>query len=285
MIVMTRWGLLDLTGQLLKQYIESDDDSERWELVQLPAILPDGESLFPQFWDVAELKRTRAVMPAARWAANYMQEPVSEEGAIIKKDWWLDYPDHDTPPPVEIKVMAWDTAFSAKTSADRSAMVLWGTFKIKDPDGSVHPGVILLDAWAGRIDFPTLKLKARQFYEDWKPDYLLVEAKGTGTPLIQELWRMGIPVDEANPHRTWDKHIRTNTVADLFKSGMIWAPLGLRWVEELREEMAAFPYGANDDLHDAAVYGLLRIRQGELLPLSTDLEEEAYSPRPLRKYY
>ena len=96
---------------------------------------------------------------------------------------------------------------------------------------------------------------------------------------------MGIPVDEANPRRTWDKHIRTNTVADLFKSGMIWAPLGLRWVEELREEMAAFPYGANDDLHDAAVYGLLRIRQGELLRLSTDLEEEAYSPRPIRKYY
>jgi hypothetical protein len=49
--------------------------------------------------------------------------------------------------------------------------------------------------------------------------------------------------------------------------------------------MAAFPYGANDDLHDAAVYGLLRIRQGELLRLSSDAEEEEFVPRGVRKYY
>jgi predicted phage terminase large subunit-like protein len=114
---------------------------------------------------------------------------------------------------------------------------------------------------------------------------MLIEARATGTPLIQELWRAGIPVDEANPRRTWDKIVRTNAVADFFKSGMVWAPLGLRWVEEVREEMAAFPYGANDDLHDAAVYGLLRIRQGELLRLSTDAEEEEDVPRARRKYY
>jgi hypothetical protein len=41
------------------------------------------------------------------------------------------------------------------------------------------------------------------------------------------------------------------------------------WVEQVRDEMAAFPNGENDDLHDAAVYGLLRIRQGGLMRLST----------------
>jgi predicted phage terminase large subunit-like protein len=285
LIVMTRWGVLDLTGQIRKQYIESDDDGERWEFVQLPAILPSGESLFPQFWDIAELKRTRAVMPPARWAANYMQEPVSEEGAIIKKEWWMDYPNHTTPPPIDIKVMAWDTAFSAKTSADRSAMVLWGTFTERLPDQSLRHGACLLDAWAGRLDFPALKMKARELYDCWKPDYMLIEAKGTGRPLIQELWRMGIPCDEANPHRTWDKHIRTNAVADMFRGGMVWAPLGLKWVEEVRDEMSAFPFGANDDLHDAAVYGLLHIRNGGLLRLNSDLEEEEYIPRPVRQYY
>ena len=42
---MTRWGELDLTGQLLKQAIE-DEDGEQWELIELPAILPSGESPF-----------------------------------------------------------------------------------------------------------------------------------------------------------------------------------------------------------------------------------------------
>src|SRR6516225_5892882 len=48
--------------------------------------------------------------------------------------------------------------------------------------------------------------------------------------------------------------------------------------------MAAFPNGENDDLHDAAVYGLLRIRQGGLMRLSTDLEAE-YQPRRPTEYY
>jgi len=78
--------------------------------------------------------------------------------------------------------------------------------------------------------------------------------------------------------------MRTNAVADLFKSGLIWAPLGLRWVEQVRDEMAPFPNGGNDDLHDAAVYGLLRIRQGGLMRLSTDLKAE-YLPRRAMEYY
>jgi hypothetical protein len=48
--------------------------------------------------------------------------------------------------------------------------------------------------------------------------------------------------------------------------------------------MAAFPNGENDDLHDAAVYGLLRIRQGGLMRLSTDLEAK-YQPRRPMEYY
>jgi hypothetical protein len=59
--------------------------------------------------------------------------------------------------------------------------------------------------------------------------------------------------------------MRTSAVADLFKSGLVWAPLGVRWVEQVRDEMAAFPNGENDDLHDAGVYGLLRILQGGLM--------------------
>jgi hypothetical protein len=55
-------------------------------------------------------------------------------------------------------------------------------------------------------------------------------------------------------------------------------------VEQVRDEMASFPYGENDDLHDAAVYGLLRIRQGGLMRLSSDIEYE-YQPRPPIEYY
>jgi predicted phage terminase large subunit-like protein len=284
LVVMTRWGPMDLTGQLHKQAIQ-DADGEQWEVVELPAILPSGNALFPQYWELAELERTRATLPAPRWLANYQQTPTTEEGSLIQREWWRDWPDHEYAPPCEIKVMAWDTAYSAKSSADRSAMVLWGTFSQRDAQGALFPGIVLLDAWAERVDFPDLKRKALEFQQKWRPDYLLIENRATGTPLMQELARIGVFSQEANPNRTNDKYMRVNAVADLFKSGLVWAPLGKVWVEEVREEMATFPYGSNDDLLDAAVYGLLRIRQGGLMRLPSDEEEEEWKPRRHAGYY
>jgi predicted phage terminase large subunit-like protein len=147
-------------------------------------------------------------------------------------------------------------------------------------------GVILLDAWAGRVDFPELKRKAREFYEQHHPDALVIEQKSAGVPLTQELRRMGIIAgDVMSPSRSSDKTVRTNAVADLFSGGAIWAPLRHRFAQQVQEEMAAFPHGENDDLHDAAVWGLLRLRLGELIHVGGDEEDEEWKPRPPRKYY
>jgi predicted phage terminase large subunit-like protein len=286
LVVMTRWGPEDLTGQLIRQYTETDEELERWEVIELPAILPSGEALFPQFWSVEELRATRATMPTTRWMANYQQSPVSEEAAIIKREWWRDWKKEE-PPACDFVVQSWDTAFSEKESANHSACVTWGVFRYHTHDDPPRTmtGVILLDAYEARIEFPELKRKAREMYEKWKPDSLVIEKKATGQPLTQELYRAGIYVSEMSASRANDKVTRTNAVADLFSSGVIWAPLGLRWVEQVRNQMAAFPIAQDDDLHDAAVWGLLRLRQGNLIHLGTDFEEDGWQPRPATKYY
>lgn len=48
--------------------------------------------------------------------------------------------------------------------------------------------------------------------------------------------------------------------------------------------MAAFPYGEFDDLHDAVVLGLLRLRRGGFR-IATDKEEEEWRSRGAREYY
>jgi phage terminase large subunit-like protein len=73
-------------------------------------------------------------------------------------------------------------------------------------------------------------------------------------------------------------------VADLFSSGSVWAPLRCKWAQELQDEMAAFPYGESDDMHDAAVWGLLKLRRGGF-HIPTDEEEEPYVARGRREYY
>jgi predicted phage terminase large subunit-like protein len=284
LVVMTRWGTADLTGFLHRQAIQ-DPDGDQLELIELPAILTSGKPLFPEFWELEELQRTKATLPAARWLANYQQAPAAEEGSLIAREWWRDWPDHEYAPPVDIKVMAFDTAYSAKASADRSAMVLWGTFSQRDREGRIQPGIVLLDAWADRVDFPALKVKALELQNQWRPDYLLIENRATGLPLMQELARIDVYSQPADPSRTKDKYMRVNAVTDLFKSGLVWAPRGQPWVEEVLEECAQFPYGSNDDLLDAAVYGLLRIRQGGLMRLLTDEEDEEWRPRPRTAYY
>jgi hypothetical protein len=43
----------------------------------------------------------------------------------------------------------------------------------------------LLDVKRGRWDFPELKRIAKEQYDLWQPDNVLIEAKATGTPLQQ----------------------------------------------------------------------------------------------------
>jgi predicted phage terminase large subunit-like protein len=294
LVVMTRWGELDLTGRLVK-YAREGEDHEDWELIQLPAILPSGSSLWPAYWSQQEMLRTKATIPVSRWAGQYMQAPTGETGALIKREWWRDWPLED-PPKCKAIYIAWDTAFSNKDDADRSACVVWGEFEnADDPTAKEQPddpserrkvsGIILMDAWAGRLNFPELKQKALELYKFWKPvDSLIIESKGTGPPLIQELRAVGLIVEEMGAHRGHDKVAKTNAVSDMFSSGAVWAPTGRKWAQELIEEMAAFPHGEYDDMHDAAVLGLLRIRRGGFR-IPTDAEEEPWRPWPRREYY
>jgi hypothetical protein len=92
LVVMTRWGELDLTGRLIKRAKEDEHaDPEEWEVIELPAILPSGNSLWPAYWPREEMERTRVTMPVAKWQAQYQQQPTSEQGAIIKREWWQDW--------------------------------------------------------------------------------------------------------------------------------------------------------------------------------------------------
>ena len=279
-IVMTRWSLKDLTGKLLRAQ-SSDVMSDQWEVVEFPAILPSGNVLWPQFWKKDELLRVKASLSLGKWNAQWQQNPVAEEGAIIKKEWWKKW-EKEKAPPVSYIMQSYDTAFSKKETADYSAITTWGVFK---PDEYGPDSIILMDAQRGRWDFPELKAKALEEYKYWEPDMVLIEAKATGTPLTDELRNMGIPVVNYTPSKGKDKHTRMHMVAPIFESGKVWAP-EKRFSEEVIEECAAFPNGDHDDYCDSMSMALIRYRKGGFLRLDTDEkdEEPSWSPRP-RVYY
>jgi predicted phage terminase large subunit-like protein len=236
----TRWSLRDLTGQVIKA--SQTRGGDEWEVIELPAIMPSGKPVWPEFWKLEELLALKEELPVGKWNAQYQQQPTAEEGAIVKREWWKVW-EGDRPPPCDFVIQSWDTAFLKHNRADFSACTTWGVWTTEEGETNI----ILLDAFKDRYEFPELKQKAYETYREWEPDVFLVEAKAAGSPLVFELRRMGIPVSEYSPTKGNDKIVRLNAVSDLFASGRIWVP-ERKFADELIEEVAAFPSGEHDDL-------------------------------------
>lgn len=276
-IVMTRWSTKDLTGKLLKA--QSEPKADQWEVIEFPAILPSNKPVWSNYWKLEELEGVKASLSEGKWQAQWQQNPTSEEGSIIKREWWKEWKEKDIPDLIHI-IQSYDTAFSKKETADFSAITTWGVFY--PPNKGPH--LILVDVRKGRWDFPELKKIALEEYKYWEPETVIIEAKATGTPLTHELRQIGVPVVNFTPSKGNDKHVRVNSVAPLFEAGKIYYPADKRWAEEVIEECAAFPYGEYDDLVDSTTQALMRFRQGSFINLPDDYQDEPRITQQ-REYY
>ena len=283
-IIQTRWHMDDLTGRVTKD-MSQNSQSDQYEVVEFPAILQieDVEKpLWPAFFDLEALHRTKASMPVFQWNAQYQQQPTAEEASIIKREWWQKWKG-ETPPLCEYIIMSLDAAAETHNRADFTALTTWGVFLNEDV-GEHH--IILLNSIKKRLEFPELKALALEEYDDWEPDSFIVEKKSAGTAIYQEMRRMGLPIQEYTPHRgSGDKLARLNSVTDMVSSGMVWVP-ETRWAEELIEEVAGFPFMSHDDLVDSMVMALMRFRQGGFIRLPNDEPDEiVYFKRRKAGYY
>jgi predicted phage terminase large subunit-like protein len=281
-IVMTRWSDKDLTGNLVKKM--GDLKADKWDIIEFPAILEDDDEekrkpIWPQYWKLNELDKVKASLVPTKWSAQWQQNPTYDGTSIIKREWWNIWEKED-PPECAFKIQSYDTAFSKKETADYSAITTWGVFY---PDEGKETHLILLNARKGRWDFPELKQVAKEELNLYNPEAVMIEAKASGTPLIQELRRFGVYATAFSPNRGMDKHVRLNSVAPIFEAGHVWRP-NMDWAEEVQEECASFPYGEHDDLVDATTLALLRYRQGNFISLYDDEPEELIGKRKYEYY-
>ena len=281
-IINTRWKTDDLSGRLLRQ--QGQLKSDQWEILEFPAILPSGNPLWPEYWQLEELEKVKMSIGLKKWNAQWQQQPTNDEGAILKREWWRKWK-YDEPPGCEYILQTLDTAYSKKETADFSVIATWGVFY---PGADSGPNLILLSVTKGRWDFPELKRIAKREYQYSQPDNVLIEAKATGTSLQQELRKMGIPVTMYSPggrRQGQDKISRANAIAPILESGMVWYPEDEEFAQDLVEECAAFPNGAHDDQVDVMVMALMRFRQGNFVKLDDDDDEERDIDSRAVEYY
>jgi len=285
-VLHTRWHQRDLIGRLIKDSA-MNEGGDNYETFEFPAILNEGtdneKSIWPEQWSIESLQQTRASMHHImwQWYAQYQQNPTAAEAAIIKRD-WIRWWEKDDPPKIDFMVQAFDTALTTKERSDFSVCHTWGVFESEE-DGTQN--VILLNKVKGKYEFPELKAMAHEQYKIWEPDSVIVEAKASGQPLIDEMRRSGIFVQDFSPGKGQDKIARLNAVADMFASGHVWFPENA-WAAATVEEILAFPAGEHDDEVDTMTLALMRIRKGGLLRLSSDHEDnEPYYAGRRQAYY
>lgn len=285
-ILHTRWHQRDLIGRLLKDSA-LNPEADQYEMFEFPAILNDGnpedhptnppKSLWPQQWSLESLLRTKASMPLWQWNAQYMQNPTAQDSALIKREWvrWWKKPE---PPPVDFIVQAWDTALTTNERSDWSVCQTWGVWF--NEETSLQCAILLNNA-KFKLEFPDLKEEARRQFANWQPDSVIIEAKASGQPLIDEMRRSGIFVQDFSPGKGQDKIARVNSVSDMFASGQVWVP-ETSWAEDAVEEWTSFPSADHDDQTDTMTLALRRIRQGGLLRLASDPDDN-WEPKYQRR--
>jgi predicted phage terminase large subunit-like protein len=199
-------------------------------------------------------------------------------------------------PQCESILQIYDTAFEEKEENDFSARTTWGVFtytpeKIHPATGVVSQGeekrcAILLDAWRDKLAFPDLMREAMKAYDDWNPDYVLIEKKASGHSLIQELRRSGVPVKAIDP-KGKDKIMRAHLSAAPLEQGCVFYVPGHHAGMDVIEECAKFPMAKNDDYTDTVVMLLAFLRRMGSIEYFDEDEGEMnlFAPRRKRGIY
>lgn len=313
-LMQQRNNMMDVSG-----YVMATEDSSEWVKLILPMeyessrkciTVPlkstdgkvwedprevEGEILSPDRFPTNVIDRYKKQQGSYGYAGQYQQRPSPEEGGIIKKSYFQHWKEKMLPD-IEFVLQSWDTALEKNDKNSFSACTTWGIFR----DMWDVPNVILLGVWRGKVEFPELRKAAKNIYNDWRdhgdgsindnkhrPDLVLIEAKASGTPLVHEFQRAGIPVTRFNPTKYGDKMQRAHLMTPIMECGRVWLPCIPNttkfqpYAEEFLQCCLLFPNKMVDDVVDTASQAILRLKASGWVKHMDDEDFET-TPRRVR---
>jgi predicted phage terminase large subunit-like protein len=267
-IVMQRLHQGDLVGEVT--------DREHWDMLSLPAIAEQdesypiegplgnhlyvrkaGEALHPERDSIEIFRKIREAAGEYTFQSQYQQSPASREGGVIKKEWIRSF-EGLSPRDMEYVLQSWDTANKGGEFNDYSVCTTWGT-----REGNFY----LLDVFRKRLNFPDLKRAALDLFRKYDPIKLLIEDRGSGSSLFQELRSEYIWCLEAyNPQQGSDKLMRLAKQSVKFENGRVYLPKQAPWLDEYIQEITGFPGTKHDDQVDSTSQALDILEKYAFLP-------------------
>jgi predicted phage terminase large subunit-like protein len=152
---------------------------------------------------------------------------------------------------------------------------------------------MILDAWDELLQYPKLRKKA---IDDWKaiyggvegddlhpgrrPDNIIIENKGSGQSLLQDLRAASVPAFAYNPGKA-DKMARLQGALPLIELDLLYVieskvepRLPVSWVRAAIKQITTFPAAEHDEYVDCLSQALLYLRDLGLLDLPTAEDED-----------
>lgn len=313
-IIMQRLHENDLSGHVMK-------GTEHWVHLMLPMEFePErkcrtswegysfedprktaGELLWPRRFSRITVENLKIRLGEYGAAGQLQQRPAPAGGGILQVKYYQLWPFGKELPIFDYILQSYDTAFTDDTANDPVACTVWGIFKHTIDAGtdyeSTRACALLLDAWTDHLKYPQLK---KRMMEDWKaqygghskdldplntprrPDAILVEEKGSGISVRQDMQHAGIPVMAYNPGKA-SKTARAALTAPMLEAETYYVIEGrsrepgkrggsgkpIKWAEPLLLQEEQFPNGEHDDLVDTHTQANILLQRSGWLELPT----------------
>lgn len=251
-VIMQRLHAKDLAG-----WLKDGGNGEEWEVLHIPVFDDDENPLWPEKHSKEKLLQMKASNSYV-FNSQYMQNPSSKGGDIIKGQWFRSYA---IAPRFSRVIITVDTAMKTKQHNDYSVFMVSGL----SDDG----GVYVIDVIRGKWEAPELIRTANQVwgkYQSMHPEAMYIEDKASGTGLIQSIQReQNIPIKAVGVDT--DKYTRVLGVQAYIQSGYVYLPEDEPWLLDFTSECEAFTATdshAHDDQVDTLVMAIKELKSGNV---------------------
>jgi len=263
----------DLPSRLLKEIEQRT--LRNWLGLRFSAIKENGTPLWEAHWSKKDLEEKRLVLGSAKFATEYMNEPVADDEAVFKPEWIRYYTDAELPPRSRLEVAMGIDPATGKTHGDYSAYVVVGKDK---ESGKIY----VLEAYGKKISPERFADAIIQAYKVWEPKTILFEEIA-----FQEIYKdlvlkkaskEGIHLPIRGVKHKLSKAERIFRLAPLVENGLLLFKENQRL---LIDQLLMFPKGDHDDLPDALEMAIRVLEMGSSKPQTLKVDIIAKWLKPL----